>query len=98
MNPAKWEEQFDSAFNWADQVKDSELERWRVMYSFTPDDIKAFIRETLLSHQAEMVRKLDSLRLEMPDHECVLGYCPHYPRIEQNNQVLDAAIALIKGV
>lgn len=92
MNPAKWEEEFDKEFTKTGGRYGNSTYLIRNI-----PEIKDFIRETLSSHQAEMVRKLDSLRLEMPDHECVLGYCPHYPRIEQNNQVLDAAIALIKS-
>ncbi len=39
--------EFDSAFNWTDQVKDTELELWRVMYGFTPDDVKKYYIESL---------------------------------------------------
>lgn len=31
-------------FNWADQIKDEELARWKVMYGFQPKDLKYFIR------------------------------------------------------
>lgn len=42
-----WELEFDSAFNWADKVRDAELERWRIMYGFEPKDIKSFIKQEL---------------------------------------------------
>ena len=44
--PEEWIKEFNSAFNWAKQIKDAELERWKVMYGFTPNDIKAFIQKT----------------------------------------------------
>ena len=39
--------EFDSAFNWANQVKDAELERWRIMYGFVPDDLRNFLKTRL---------------------------------------------------
>lgn len=43
----EWEAEFDSLFNWADQVKESETERWRLMYGLTPEQLKSFLKETV---------------------------------------------------
>jgi hypothetical protein len=55
-----WEKTFDSMFNWADQIKEQELDRWMLMYGFVPDDLKTFIRLLLTSRDTywkERVRK-----------------------------------------
>jgi len=57
-----WKEEFDSMFDWAEQIKEFELERWKIMYGFTPEHIKAFIstiraeeRHKVLSEERQFI-------------------------------------------
>lgn len=34
---------FDEAFEWADKIKNDEIDRWKIMYGFTPNELKAFL-------------------------------------------------------
>jgi hypothetical protein len=45
--PSNWEEEFDSMFDWAEQIKEKELAHWKLMYGFTPTDLKSFFHATL---------------------------------------------------
>lgn len=56
-----WEKEFDSMFDWADQVKDSEIERWKVMYGFTPNKLKSFISEVRQRAVEETLRAVYGL-------------------------------------
>lgn len=49
----EWEEEFDSMFNWADQIKEVELSRWKMMYGFQPKDLKSFIKVILTSERTK---------------------------------------------
>lgn len=52
INPKyNWEDEFNSMFDWADQIKEQEIERWKIDYDFTPDDIKQFISDLLKEEQ-----------------------------------------------
>lgn len=42
-----WEDRFDEMFDWAEQIKDEEIARWKVVYGFIPNDLKQFIGELL---------------------------------------------------
>ena len=52
-----WETEFDSMFDWADQVKERELGHWKIMYGFQPKDLKDFIRSLLSDQRRSMVEE-----------------------------------------
>lgn len=54
------QEQIESFFNWAEQIKEAEIERWKIMYGCTPDELKSFLTQ---SH----IRLLQSLKEELPE-------------------------------
>jgi len=51
-------EELDSFFNWAEQIKDEEVERWKLMYGVTPEELKNWLR-TALEKAREEGRKQD---------------------------------------
>lgn len=53
-----WKEEFNSMFNWAEQIKESELERWELMYGFVPNDIKNFIESLLEEQKKELIEEI----------------------------------------
>ncbi len=64
-NTPLFEEQIkelNSAFDWADQVKGDELERWKVMYGFVPKDIEKFLRKCQSEWQEETNRTLSEIQ------------------------------------
>lgn len=54
----EWEEEFDSAFDWIEKEK----ERAKIMYGFTSEKLKQFIRETLLSQREQIIKELEGLK------------------------------------
>ena len=67
----EWEKEFDEIIcplekMWADQVKEEEIERWRVMYGFTPEglreNIKSFIRALLEKTRKEAIEEYKKLK------------------------------------
>ena len=51
-------EQFENFFDWADQIKDSEIARWEIMYGCTPDRLLKEIK-TALTQLEKTVREED---------------------------------------
>jgi len=49
-------EQFENFFDWADQIKDSEIARWEIMYGCTPDRLLKEIK-TALTQLEKTVRE-----------------------------------------
>lgn len=45
----------------------------------------------------ELREKVSELKVDMPDHECDNILCPHYPRTEAANEILDRVLALLKN-
>ena len=50
----EWEAEWDNMFDWAEQIKEEEIGRWKLLYGFTPDDLKSFIRTLLEDQQGEL--------------------------------------------
>ena len=67
--------EFDSMFNWADQIKDAELERWKIMYGFVPEDIKAFIKETVEAVMSEKTETTTVKWIGKDEIYCLMGEC-----------------------
>lgn len=66
MEKNAWE-QLESLFDWAPQIKEAEINRWRVMYGTTPDGILDFIRANFVSKE-ELQEELERLRNTSLDH------------------------------
>lgn len=76
----EWEKEFDSAFNWIE----SEKERCKIMYGFTSEKLKDFIRETRIAAYEKGVR--DSLDM-LPDNRMLLD-----PKIEECREAISTLL------
>lgn len=102
----EWEEEFDSMFNWADQIKEVELSRWKMMYGFQPKDLKSFIKVILASERtkaeeglrARLVGEIES-RLNVYYRSKFSQDCSRNETTEEKSTemiVLSDAVAIIK--
>lgn len=66
--------EFDSAFNWADQIKEQELARWRIMYGCEPQDIKSFILSLRKADREALRGLIAKERIEPHEHDYEAGY------------------------
>jgi hypothetical protein len=64
----RWEREFDSMFNWAEQVREKELGHWKMMYGFTPKDLKQFIKSELQLAE-QKARELERNRIKFKINE-----------------------------
>lgn len=58
-----WEEEFDSAFDWIE----SERERCKLMYGWTADDLKNFIRKTIQSALEAKAVEVENMAVYLTD-------------------------------
>ena len=65
LSQENWEKGFEEIVMpldkmWADQIKDEEIERWRIMYGFTPrqlrEKVKDFIRQQIQTAEANAIK------------------------------------------
>lgn len=92
------DEEFDSAFDWADKVKDAELERWKIMYGFQPKDIKTYIHKRdhkILEGVREMI--MSKNRDYAKDEKFIFSHVKDVNHAWENgyNNALDELILII---
>lgn len=51
-------EEFDSAFDWAERIKEAELLYWHTMYGFQPRDIRNFLSSALDRIEQDTERRI----------------------------------------
>lgn len=60
-----WEKEWDNCFNWTDKIVGGEIEHWKVMYGFTPNQLKGYFRSLFACQHKqtldEIQEYLDSL-------------------------------------
>lgn len=70
-------EEFDSMFDLADQIKQQEIDRWKLMYGFVPEDIKSFLTtHTLNILKAERERlagMMKDMNVQFEDKDMAFG-------------------------
>lgn len=61
-NNEAWEKTWNEMFNWAEQIKEAEIDRWKIMYGFTPSELKSWFSEQLtLARREEKMKVLEEI-------------------------------------
>lgn len=98
-----WREEFDSMFDSAEQIKYKEVARWKLIYGFTPTDLKEFISQVESSATSRVLEKVREkaqklkrvsigLILQPEEHE-LLRQC-----ITIHNQALDEVLKALASL
>ena len=76
-------EQFENFFDWADQIKDSEIARWEIMYGCTPDRLLKEIKSALTQAIAHGREEERTKRKEILQRICNIcdGNTPEHENI-----------------
>jgi hypothetical protein len=94
MNEQKKQKIEDISLNWAEQIKEAEILRWKTMYGFTP--------KKLADHYLSILDKTIKSKLEAVENEIELKRRKHYneqqPFLKHRNDYNDAYNQIIIDV
>lgn len=60
--------EFERRFDWADQIKESEFMRWKMMYGFTPLDLVEDLVEERIAHDTRLLAFVREMIEKLPTY------------------------------